>query len=129
MKLNDRKGQAMVELALMLPVLLLIIFGITEFGRALYIENTLTNAAREGARMASISSSNPLNVEQLQSHIKEYIPFDQTGIVIEITPTTLLQHGIETITVVVNLPFQSTVPLIDQLQDITLKGQASMLYE
>ena len=129
MKLRDQKGQALVELALILPILLLIIFGITEFGRAWYIENALTNAAREGARRASISSSNPLNAAQLESYVKESIPFDQTGIVINITPTTLLQHGIDTITVVVNLPFQSSVPLIDQLQNITLKGQASMLYE
>ncbi|MCM0083901.1 pilus assembly protein [Geomonas sp. Red32] len=135
MKPNNRKkcinqdGIALVEMALLLPVLLLILFGIAEFGRALYMENTLTNAAREGARLASTSTTDPLNVAALQSYVKGYIPFDQTGIVINITPTTLLKHGVDTVTVVVNLPFQSAVPLISQLSNVTLQGQASMLYE
>jgi len=128
MKLNDRKGQAMVELALVLPLLLLIVFGITEFGRALWIVNTLTNAAREGARRASVSPGVPLNTVQLEDRIKECIPFDQTDLDIDIAPISPV-HGIDTITVVVNLPFQSSVPIIDMLNGITLKGEASMLYE
>jgi Flp pilus assembly protein TadG len=47
-----------VEFALLLPVLLLLVFGIIDFGRALNAQITLTQAAREGARMAALGESN-----------------------------------------------------------------------
>jgi Flp pilus assembly protein TadG len=46
-----------VEFALLLPVLLLIIFGVIDFGRAINAQITLTQAAREGARLASLGYS------------------------------------------------------------------------
>ena len=52
------RGVAAVEFALLLPMLLLLIFGIIDFGRALNAQITLTQAAREGARIASVD--NPL---------------------------------------------------------------------
>src|SRR5215471_1529570 len=48
------RGAAAVELALVLPVLLLLVFGIIDFGRALNAQITLTQAAREGARLAAL---------------------------------------------------------------------------
>lgn len=47
----------MVEMALVLPVFLVIVAGIMEFGRALMVLNLVTNAAREGARMAVIDGT------------------------------------------------------------------------
>jgi len=52
-KTHDR-GTAAVEFALVLPVLLLIVFGIVDFGRALNAQLTLTGAAREGVRLAAL---------------------------------------------------------------------------
>jgi Flp pilus assembly protein TadG len=43
-----------VEFALLLPLLLLLIFGIIDFGRALNAQITLTEAAREGARLEAV---------------------------------------------------------------------------
>ena len=43
-------GQELVEYALILPVLLILLYGIMEFGRVVMTYNTLANAAREGAR-------------------------------------------------------------------------------
>jgi Flp pilus assembly protein TadG len=42
----------MVEFALVGPLLLLVVFGAVDFGRAYFHENEITNAAREGARLA-----------------------------------------------------------------------------
>src|SRR5437868_13300327 len=53
---SDRAA-AMVEFAIVLPILLLIVFGIVDFGRALYMANKLTSAVREGARLASTQIS------------------------------------------------------------------------
>lgn len=48
-------GQALVEMAIVLPLLILLVMGIFEFGRAMYIKNTLTHAARAGARAAVVT--------------------------------------------------------------------------
>ncbi|HEY8453507.1 MAG: pilus assembly protein [Micromonosporaceae bacterium] len=48
------RGAAAVEAALVIPLLLLIVFGIIDFGRMLHAQITLTEAAREGARAVSL---------------------------------------------------------------------------
>lgn len=50
-------GAAAVELALVLPILLLLVFGITEFARAFNAQVSLTHAAREGARIVALGGS------------------------------------------------------------------------
>ena len=54
---GSEKAAALVEFAIVLPILLLIVFGIVDFGRALYTANNLTSAVREGARLASTQIS------------------------------------------------------------------------
>ena len=48
------KGQALVEFALLLPVFLLLVVGVAEFGRAWMTKNILTGAAREAVRAAAV---------------------------------------------------------------------------
>jgi len=56
--LRDRRGQATVELALVLPIVVLLVVGIFEFALAWRAHQVLTHAAREGARAAAVD--NPL---------------------------------------------------------------------
>jgi Flp pilus assembly protein TadG len=53
------RGASAVEFALVLPLLLLVIAGVVDFGRALFTQVILTNAAREGARAAIFTTSTP----------------------------------------------------------------------
>jgi Flp pilus assembly protein TadG len=55
-KLRESRGNAVVEMALILPILMILMFGITEFGRAWMTVNVLTTAAREGARLAVVTT-------------------------------------------------------------------------
>jgi hypothetical protein len=48
------KGQALVEMAIVILLLFLLVFGIFQFGWLMYIKNTLNNAARAGARQAVV---------------------------------------------------------------------------
>ena len=52
--LENEKGQSLVEFALVVPLLLLLVFGIAEFGRAWMTKNILTGAAREAVRLAAV---------------------------------------------------------------------------
>jgi hypothetical protein len=51
---NGSKGQELAEFAIVLPLLLLVVFGIMDLGRLFHSVITITNAAREGARYAMI---------------------------------------------------------------------------
>lgn len=55
---RSQKGQALVEFAMVLPVFIVVLFGIVEFGRLWQTMNVITSAAREGARVASLTSPN-----------------------------------------------------------------------
>jgi len=56
----NRRGQALVEFALVLPLLLLLVVGMLEFAKAWNLHQTLTDAVREGARRALIHDDLPL---------------------------------------------------------------------
>ena len=54
---GDERGQSLVEFALLLPIMLLIITGLFDVARAVWQENTLAYAAREGTRYAIVHGS------------------------------------------------------------------------
>ena len=51
------RGQSLVEFALVLPIFLMLIMGVIDAGRLVYMNSTLSNAAREGARLGSVEAS------------------------------------------------------------------------
>jgi Flp pilus assembly protein TadG len=68
--LTSDRGQALVETAITLPLLLLVAIGIFEFGRAYQTLQVVTNAAREGARVAVLPNATPSDV---QSRVTAYL--------------------------------------------------------
>jgi Flp pilus assembly protein TadG len=72
--LAGERGQALLETALILPLILLVSVSIFEFGRAYQTLQVLTNAAREGARVAVLPSSTPSDV---QSRVTAYLQAGQ----------------------------------------------------
>src|SRR5262249_27006893 len=54
---SRERGQAMVEIAIVAPALILLLFGIVEFGRAWMISNMITHEARQWARIAATASN------------------------------------------------------------------------
>jgi Flp pilus assembly protein TadG len=61
---TSRRGVAATELALCLPLLVALILGLIECGRAMQVEHMVSTAAREGARMAIIEGSTNEEVEE-----------------------------------------------------------------
>lgn len=53
---NRRRGQSLVEFALVLPIFLLVLSGILDFGFMLFTRMSVINAAREGARVAAMTA-------------------------------------------------------------------------
>jgi hypothetical protein len=52
---GSRRGQAIVEFALVLPLLIVVLVGLFDFGRGIYAHNTISQAARTGARLAIVN--------------------------------------------------------------------------
>jgi Flp pilus assembly protein TadG len=54
------RGQALVEFAFVFPIIVVLAFGFIDVGRAVFGYNTLTNAAREAARVAAVNQVDPV---------------------------------------------------------------------
>jgi Flp pilus assembly protein TadG len=65
-------GQSLIELALTLPLLLIILFGAIDLGRLFFAYVTITNASREGARYGMTSLSAAVQSGDLQGTVKEH---------------------------------------------------------
>lgn len=61
----SRRGTAAVEFAVVAPLLMLLVFGMVEYGRLVMVQQVLTNASREGARTAILAGSSADSVQQL----------------------------------------------------------------
>ncbi|MCA8991089.1 MAG: pilus assembly protein [Planctomycetaceae bacterium] len=89
---SGRKGAALVEAALVLPVFFLVIMGVVEFGRALTVSQLVTNAAREGARRSVLDGATNTDVEtyvrDILSDPLHITNTDVIAVTITITPAT-----------------------------------------
>ncbi|MGY1641765.1 TadE/TadG family type IV pilus assembly protein [Geodermatophilus sp. SYSU D00703] len=56
-RLQRERGASVVEFALILPLLMILVLGIIEFGHAFHVQGTLSAAAREGARVMALQSN------------------------------------------------------------------------
>ncbi|WP_019413199.1 TadE/TadG family type IV pilus assembly protein [Paenisporosarcina sp. TG20] len=81
--MKSQKGQTLVETALIIPILLMILFGITDFGRIFHVYLTLDHAGREAARVATVGADDSI----IKLKIKDATSgLDQDKLTISITP-------------------------------------------
>ncbi|OFW17380.1 MAG: hypothetical protein A3F69_06130 [Acidobacteria bacterium RIFCSPLOWO2_12_FULL_66_10] len=112
--LNGERGTALLETALTLPLLLLVSVGLFEFGRAYQTWQVLTNAAREGARLAVLP--NPV-AGAVDARVRSYLTSGQlsnaAGATIDVNPAATVSIGggatASASVVTVNYPFQFIV--------------------
>jgi Flp pilus assembly protein TadG len=67
---RNEKGQTMVEFTLVLPILCVVLFGVIQMGILFHDYITLTDATRAGARVAAVSSQDPLRVSKVSAAVK-----------------------------------------------------------
>ena len=91
--LHEERGQAVVEFALILPLLLLIVVGIMDFGRAMNYKNAATQLANEAARYLTVNRDPVSGVAPTCGSVKSYLQTQAD------TPelATMLQNGTLTI--------------------------------
>ncbi len=62
---TQRRGVALVELAIVLPLLMLMLLGIIEFGSVFYVRSTMLHGAREAARSLAVRAATAVEAEQI----------------------------------------------------------------
>ena len=72
MTAKSRNGQSLLEFALVLPLLLIVTFGIVEFGILMYDKAVITNASREGARLGIVARDRS-DLAAIQSEIQSTV--------------------------------------------------------
>jgi Flp pilus assembly protein TadG len=73
-RFSSQRGQALLETALVLPLVLLVATSIFEFGRAYQTWQVLTNASREAARIAVLPGTTDLDI---QTRVQQYLTAGQ----------------------------------------------------
>jgi Flp pilus assembly protein TadG len=116
---RDESGAAAIEFALVLPPLLLVVFGIVNFGLAYHQQIQLSGAAREGARTMAITDDPALTIAAVQAAAPT-LNGDEMDI--GITPGSCASDA--AVTVTVNYPF--TFQYLFGSADIDLSGVGVM---
>jgi Flp pilus assembly protein TadG len=126
-------GQALAEIAIALPILLLMLVGIWEFARAYQIQQVVVNAAREGARQAVLQGVDSDSAEVVVNGFLAGGSVPGATVTVTDTGTT----GDPT-TVQVDVPYSFVLigPIVrlatggsSGVGDITLSSQATMRHE
>ncbi|MEP7341699.1 MAG: TadE/TadG family type IV pilus assembly protein [Acidobacteriota bacterium] len=136
-KLGDRRfglrrlqrGGTLVELALILPIFFLLIFGVLDFGRGIWAYNTLSYASREGVRYAIVrgsKSQTPASVSDIrQIVIAQTGGLDASKLTVTVTWLPNNSPG-SNVKVQAQYNFVSLVPLLN-LGTIALTSSSNMV--
>jgi Flp pilus assembly protein TadG len=99
-----QRGAALIEFALVLPMLIVLTFLVVDFGRAFMVKNMLTQAAREGARQMAVLDS------QDQARTATKTVARAAGLDSSLVNVTVTQPATDHVQVTVTAPFQWLYP-------------------
>ena len=116
------RGQALVEFALVIPVFIFLVMGIFDLGRAVYANSTISNAAREGARIAIVDqtcahiTSEATRQSVALANVTVTADFrDPAGAVLATCPTTAARAIGDVAVVRVNYTFTAATPFLSAI--------------
>ena len=127
-RLRSQKGQSLVEFALVVPILIVILFSIIEFGRLWETVNILTSAAREGSRVAAVNQSlNDVNVSRAVSAAQNVLT---AGHIDNATISVLGPNSTDEVTVVVSMSYTPiTGSIIPGISSFSISRSTTMHWE
>lgn len=106
---SQRRGAALIEFAVVAPLLMMVLVGTIEFGRAMLIQNSVTAAAREAAREATLPSATDQTVVATAKTYTTQVPDDE--VTVTISPALSSVEAGDLITVTVSVPASTISPM------------------
>jgi hypothetical protein len=124
--LRKEKGQSIVEFALVVPILLIFVMGIIEFGFMFNAYLTISNASREAARLGALGETNTaieLRVDTIAGRL------DASRIGVQVTPN-IRDRG-DMVTVIVDYDYELITPILSSVLSpfISLESETVMRVE
>ena len=138
---SKRLGAAIVETAFVLPIFFTVVLGVVEFGKAFMVSNLLTNAAREGCRLAIVPGVTAQEVrDAVRQQVTNTVGITITDAQIPITITPYAgnpnpnnepanANSRDLVEIEVSLPFADVSYTVKFLDGVNLRGQAAMRHE
>ena len=106
---KSESGQALTEMALVLPLFLLLIFGVIQFGMIGYDYLSVNNGARAGVRIASVGGDD----STVTTAVQQGAPgLSASQLSIQITPVYSQRQSGQNVTVTVSYPVPLIFPLV-----------------
>lgn len=114
-----RRGGAVVEMAVVSPLLLMILLGTIEFGYVFMIQQSITNAAREGCRLASLNSN--YTDADIQARVHDSLQSTGVNVTASMVTITHATQANPTVQVSVRVPYKD-VTLLGVLPSSLFRG-------
>lgn len=112
MNFKKEDGQSMVETALVLPVLIILLVGMFDFGRIFYTYTHLHLAAQEAVRVGGLGG----NDSEITSFTKSYVNInDPENLDVGVSPDDSIRESGDYITVTLDYPMESFTPFVSSL--------------
>ena len=127
---TSRRGASAVEFAIVAPIFFMVVLGIIEFGRMAMVQQVITNAAREGARVGILDGSTYATVD---AKVRQYLNASAIkGGKVKVVPDPPSSAGFDQpVTVTVSIPFDdvSWLPAPFFIKKTVLSAEAVMRRE
>lgn len=122
----------MVELALMMPLLLILVLGVVDLGMGFRTYITLTNAAREGVRWVTIHPTNPSGALTRIAMEADRAGLSNTGspangIQVEFIPNQTQYTEGQEVTIAIRHDYQLLFGLVTSLPEVPFRTEATMV--
>ncbi|SDP05527.1 TadE-like protein [Paenibacillus sp. yr247] len=110
--IKDEGGQSLTEFAVILPIFLLLVCGIFDFGRLMYAYMNMNNVAQETVRLGGFDRKD----SEIVAFAKNYVHLgDASNLKVTISPVEAVRHSGDYVTVTLEYPFTYVTPIISKL--------------
>ncbi|UCZ53145.1 pilus assembly protein [Bacillus shivajii] len=126
--LRNEKGQSLVEMALIVPILLILIVGIFDIGRMLYSYSTLHFTAQETVRLGGFGRA---DADIIQFAKNNYHAGNSSQLTVSVSPSQELRRSGDYVTVTLQYPVEPFTPFVNILfsEPIHLKAESTIRVE
>ncbi len=128
--LKDESGAAFVEFGILASIFLTLSFAVIDFGRMMWLNNTVEHVAAEGARYAAVRGSNkasPVDASQVTTYVQDRatgVPAADMDISVTWSPNTTPGGSV---TVVVTYDYEYIIGDMLGFDSVELEGRSTMI--